>query len=597
MLPIRKALLEHFYRGVFLSGLVAFSTPIQAQSQPPVLVIAPVIEGQGYCEAGHEQGDLGKAIEYCVRKGFSGTKELKAALDALEPGGAKGQVQVGYTVGVNLLVDAQANAFKPSGFFSRALKDIDRPLVIYLFANHFAATSASPAIPQNALAQFANGKAPDEKYFGSSIEPLTLQAHPLLPINQQRRAMLNKVGAWYKALPPHHKKKILGFTLAGELHHFYDNFSQGMGRFDDIRVTDYSPSRVAAFQDWLKRKYQSVEAFNQAMGTWVEFFHMVQPPSKDLRKESVQHITEHFDSYAHGQLPIEGWLNNLQAQAGIKVYVNGKYLGDAEYGLNRQDVYEALPEAKRAGIGFRYVLDFSQLPRGKYAVQIILEDGAQRYELARRDIVVMGQSQEPIEDFRRNTDAAAAPKDLRYYLDQPAQLQSVFYNPLARDWLTFRQQEVINAYNQWMDWSIAAGLPGDRLFTHQIAVATVGGWNPVLFASDASIQGKKRYKKGINLYGGSASTALVRRHYLQEGERFAVPEFHTQAWKDPAAPEHVLRDLQQGGAVFVSPYFVSMSPRHFTPGSMEHEKFRVAPDNPHYGSDHFYKAIQKLAAE
>ena len=104
------------------------------------------------------------------------------------------------------------------------------------------------------------------------------------------------------------------------------------------------------------------------------------------------------------------------------------------------------------------------------------------------------------------------------------------------------------------------GLPAERLFTHQIAVATVGGWNPVLFASDASLKGKHRYKKGINLYGGSASTDLLRRHYLEPGEAFAVPEFHTQSWKDKAAPVKVLHDLQQGGASFVSPYFLSMAP-------------------------------------
>jgi hypothetical protein len=128
-------------------------------------------------------------------------------------------------------------------------------------------------------------------------------------------------------------------------------------------------------------------------------------------------------------------------------------------------------------------------------------------------------------------------------------------------------------------------------------VKLFGGWNPVLFASDASIQGKQRYKKGINLYGGTASIALLQRHFLEPGEPFAVPEFHTQAWKDPAVAKQVLVELQQGGAVFVTPYFISMAPdRYRNPGNA-HDKFRVAPDNPAYGSDHFYRAIVDLAKD
>jgi hypothetical protein len=91
--------------------------------------------------------------------------------------------------------------------------------------------------------------------------------------------------------------------------------------------------------------------------------------------------------------------------------------------------------------------------------------------------------------------------------------------------------------------------------------------------------------------------ALLRRHYLSEGETFGVPEFHTQAWKDPTAPLRVLRDLQQGGATFITPYFLSMAPDKYRQPPTAHDKFRIAPNNPSYGSNHLYQAIVDLAKE
>ncbi len=76
----------------------ALVAPCAAQAAP--FVIAPMIEGQGYCKAGLVQPKLGLAIAHCAQRKDSGVKELAAALNKLEPGGAKGAVQVGYTIGL-----------------------------------------------------------------------------------------------------------------------------------------------------------------------------------------------------------------------------------------------------------------------------------------------------------------------------------------------------------------------------------------------------------------------------------------------------------------------------------------------------------------
>ena len=556
-----------------------------------------MIEGQGYCQAGKAAPKLEQALALCAQRNDPGVKELANALNALEPGGAKGAVQVGYTVGINLLEQPAQGEFNPFGFLTTALSAIDRPVVIYLFANHFAGTTAQPPIAADALARFADQSAPVEKYFQRQIAPITLSNQPGLSINQQRQKALAKVGQWYRGLPQTSRNKIIAFTLAGELHHFYDDFSTGMGRFDNIRITDYSPAVVRDFQGWLRQRYGSVQALNRALGAEFKDFAQVQPPSKNLQSQRLAHFSEHFDSYAHGVVPVEGWLERLAPGQQIRVYLNGVALGYAEYGLNRQDVYEAVPDLKTAQVGFRYLLDFSQLPRGQHTLQVRVE-GPKGYELAHTSLSVMGNSQAAIQPIPGSLPAGAgAPKGLKFYLDRPAQQMAVFYNPLARDWLDFRSAQVTRAYEHWLDASVAVGLPADRLFSHQIAVATVGGWNPVLFASDASLQGPQRYKKGINVYGGSASMALLRRHYLQPGEVFGVPEFHTQAWKDPTVPAKVLRDFQQGGARFISPYFLSMVPDKYRDQPNAHDKFRLSPGNIDFGSHHLYRAMVKIAQQ
>jgi hypothetical protein len=529
------------------------------------------------------------------RKNF-GVAELRSALDAIEPGGARGQVLVGYTVVLNLLTLQQDGVQTTFDRLSATLAGIDRPVVLYLFGNHFATSTLKKPLAADSLARFADQSIPNEKYFGGGVAPVTLDMSSPLAVNRVRQEALTQLGNWYRALPDSSKKRIVGFTLAGELHHFYDDFSGGVTRYEQIRVTDYSPATTAAFQTWLRDRYPSIDALNNLLGTRHSSFNTVMPPSKDIRRQKAASISEHFDSYAHGVVSIDGWLEQLPPGHSIRVYLNGQAIGTSEYGLSRQDAYEVVDSIKRAQVGFRYQLDFSSLPRGSHHLQIVA-DGPQAYLLAERDLLVMTGAKRPgATSPPRSRTLQPPPKGLRFYVERPNNQLTLLYNPLARDWLAFREQQVTKAYNTWYEWAVQTGLPGDKLFSHQIGVKLFGGWNPVLFASDASIQGAQRYKKGINLYG-AASMALLRRHYLADGEPFAVPELHTQAWKDAGVPKQVLRELQQGGAVFVTPYFLSMAPdRHRNPANA-HDKFRVAPDNPAYGSDHFYRAIVEIAKD
>lgn len=586
----------HFF---VMLACMALQSPAHAQSigQRPLFFITPMIEAFGYCALGANEKNTGEAIKACVKKGNYGVDDLNVALNKLEPTGATGNVQVGYSLGINLLTFQQDDAQALLERYTRALRDIDRPMVLYLFANHFAASTLKRPLRDHSLAKFSDQSIPREKYFGGGISALTLNMSPQIDLNRLRFSSLNLIAKWYKSLPPASKQRIVAITMAGELHHFFDDFSNGLGRFDKIRVTDYSPQSSKAFSAWLIEKYNSVNELNKQLGSRYRSFSEVVPPSKDEKNEKKPAVGRHFDSYSHGILPIEGWLEYLPQGHSISVYLDGRKVGNAEYGLNRQDVYEALSSTTTSQLGFRYLLDFSQVSPGTHSVHITVE-GSKGFLLAKKTFVVKASSSaEPMSFAQKDPAFAPAPKEARFYLDRPTDGLTVFYNPLARDWFAFRSDQVTRAYETWFERCVALGFPAEKLHTHQIAAATVGGWNPVLLASDASLQGKHPYKKGINVYGGSASATLLKRHYLVEGESFGVPEFHSQAWKDPNAPLAMLKDLRNGGANFVSPYFLSVEHEKFRDVSNAHNKFRLALDNLDYGSNHLYRAISEFAKE
>lgn len=561
-------------------------------------IIAPMIEGLGYCAAGVKSASIPAAMAVCASSKNPSGPLIQAALNRLEPGGAAGKVQVGYTVGINLLgFEQQRGLSAHLARLQQLIETTRRPVVLYLMGNQFAATPAQISLPASSYAAFADQSVPKEHYFVSSIQAWTLEMDPALEVNRVRFGALQELGRWYVTLPEQVKNRIVGITLAGELHHFFPDFANGMGRFEDIKVTDYSPGSVRSFRAWLRSRYPNLKELNQKMGTAFASFDAISPPARNIRREKLDSFSQHFDAYAHGLLPIEGWLAALPPKHTIHIYLDGKDLGEAEYGLSRQDVYEALAEVKDARVGFRYWLDFSTLPRGIHTVQVAVISGAQRWQIAQRKIVLMGGSQEAPPAFVGLAALNTAPPKLRYWLDQPRNMQDYYFNPLAKAWSGFRSYQVTNAYRQWFDRAVAGGLPKDKLYSHQIGVATVGTWNPMLTASDESLSGAQPYKKGINLYGGALDVDLLRRHYLGPNEAFAVPEFHTQAWKNPKAPARVLQSFRAAGASFVSPYFISILPDSLRAKDNPHDKFRIAPDNSSYGSNHLYDAIGAVARE
>ena len=173
---------------------------------------------------------LDKVLADCQARKAHGAAALKRLLDTLEPGGPKGQVQVGYTATLELL---KLYRHTPKGWVIddakvSALLDliaqVPRPVVLYLSAGHFDSQGAIVAElekdPANWM-QLADGKPPALGYFGYRILPYTLRTDASIPVNRYRFEALRYVARRVKALPKAVQERIVAFTLAGELHHLF----------------------------------------------------------------------------------------------------------------------------------------------------------------------------------------------------------------------------------------------------------------------------------------------------------------------------------------------------------------------------------------
>ena len=129
-----------------------------AQPAARPFVIAPVVEGLLDCGA-PQPGTHGIAANsYCEQNQRGAARALGALLNDLEPGGARGSVQVGYVLTVQLLGLYRARGADwviDDAAVDRVLalvREVDRPVVVYLAANHF---DTSGPLPDELLRDYA----------------------------------------------------------------------------------------------------------------------------------------------------------------------------------------------------------------------------------------------------------------------------------------------------------------------------------------------------------------------------------------------------------------------------------------------------------
>ncbi len=598
---------------------LAQSTPVPELPPRAPFLIAPTVEGLLLCDealADPQILRMDAALALCRQKKKNGTPALTRLLDRLEPGGPQGQVQLGYTLTVQLLnlyrkankadKDWQIDAEQVTALL-QLITQVQRPVVLYLTADHF--DSLGPIVeelrhdPAN-LMQLRDGKPLELGYFGYRIMPWTMQTDLAIPVNHYRVLALQYIAQRILALPKPVQNRIAAITLAGELHHMYPDFENGMGRYQDVRVTDYSAASVAGFRQWLQQQYRGIADLNAQMGFAYASFDEVPAPSKDIRKEPLPHFAEHYDAFADGILPLSGWLWDPQGSiTQLDLYVDGQRVGPVPRGFNRLDVYRADAAVLSPNVGYRYDFDYSALLPGRHSAQIVAETSKGHHGLAEVEFVVVARDQSRASGSAPNTlswlkEAKSIP-GVRSWLDLPRAGQDLYFNPLARDWNRYRNYQVQQFLAAFHQVAVRTGLPADKLYSHQIVPRANSSWNHQLFAADGTIAGNTPWKQGLNMYGGSTNSDWMRRYLAQERiTDYGVPEFHPQQWKNPGVHLAALQSHYRGGARFVSPYYFSLVPERFK-GVAEHgvNRMELRPDNPKDGSNQLYQAIEAFARQ
>ncbi len=592
--------------------------PCTAQPSLPdrsTFYIAPVVEGLVECLGAARYSGYKKFFNSdsrCVQQDFHTAAALSKLLDSIEPGGAAGKVQLGYTATIPLLGlyrKTEADFVLDEGRlddYMALIQTMDRPVVVYLIADHFDSRGPLPealAGDKDNMLQLADGAVPTAEYFGNKVLPFTLLADETLPVNRYRFEAARRVSERIAALPAAVQRRIIAVTMAGELHQMFRDFENGMGAFQDVQVTDYHPRSVALFRSWLAQKYGGIDAFNKANGFDYRSFDVVPAPGKDIRRDKLGSFGEHYDGFAHGKLPVTGWLWDPERRIDrLELFVDGQSAGDVARGFNRLDVYRAVEEVDDPNVGFRIDLPFETMPLGNHVGQVVAHTRDQRFLLAPFDFVVVGRDQA--------APAAAVPHRLsavepisklagvRAWLDLPRSPQDIYFNPLARDWNRFRAEQVLAFLTKFHAIARKAGIAEDKLYSHQIVPQVNSSWNAQLFAVDQTLSADLPWRSGLNMYGGAADSEWIR-HFIAEHRMadYGVPEFNPQQWKRPDVHAQAMRSHFLGGARFISPYFLSiLSPR--TVVSVKNlDRMEIRPDNQEEGSAAFYRAIQALAQQ
>ena len=534
---------------------------------------------------------------------------LEATLAPLQPQGSAAKAYtLGYTLPVPLLQlfrqSADGWAIDPDtvGRLVRTVRDTERPLILYLFSTHFSTdASLEKELAQNPanLAHTRDGPLATSSYYGAPLYNWSL-ARTDTELTQRRVQATQAVLAEMCRLPAKDIAKIKGVTLLGELHHLFPDFEAGMGFDAPYRVTDYSPTSVAGFQQFLQQQFTDIEQLNRVLGADYAAFDAVQPPSRDIRTEPLQRFTEHIDAFAHGSLPITGWAYVTPTQSAhqplVHVYRNGTFVGKAPVNQGRQDVLAAKPEFGDANTGWRLDMDFRQLPPGQYRIDAFLEATPGRLTpLGTRHIALMGRDQSAPQPLPQKPLPISTPADaaLQAHIDLPAEQSSYYYNPLVPLWHRFRQQQVVaylEFFNGVVNQSCLANTPH---YTHQIIPFTNPSWDANKYAIQASLQPMKNTKLGVSLYGDATYGEVFSRWYDKSHHAgYGVTEFHPLKAMDAAAVQQMLGQHKQRGAEFVS-FFLEP---HWQGVLLErgYNAFSLDPQNAQFGSAALYQSVQQI---
>jgi hypothetical protein len=71
-----------------------------------------------------------------------------------------------------------------------------------------------------------------------------------------------------------------------------------------------------------------------------------------------------------GEIAVTGWYLDVTGISKIEVFVDGKKMGDAQYGISRTDVGKAFPEYQNANSGYKFTLNTKNLTNGQHTLRV-----------------------------------------------------------------------------------------------------------------------------------------------------------------------------------------------------------------------------------
>ena len=325
-------------------------------TRPESLLLAPMIGGLDGCLFADADGapavDPAFAVA-CRGPEGSAAAMVESTLAALQtPARPDADIRLGYTLFVPLL-----KLLRPRNdggwsldntavqHIARTIRDTDRPVVLYLFADHFSVGAPlEPLLAPGSEQPSFHPRRPD------AGRPVLRR--PLYPwsftrmdngITRAREDAMRAVIEEVCRLPGKALQRIEGVTLLGELHHMFPHFESGMGYAGSYRISDYGETSRSGFQLFLRERFGTVAEMNRMLGSDYASFGEVQPPSKDIRTEPLLRFEEHIDSYASGELQVGGWVHiapvaGAQAPAApwVRVSRDGELAGRLQARFGRQ---------------------------------------------------------------------------------------------------------------------------------------------------------------------------------------------------------------------------------------------------------------------
>lgn len=571
-------------------------------------MIAPMIHGIQFCESAMSRKfkNIIDAVSYCKSINESSASLIEKKLLMFGPQQSKDKkFEIGYVLTLPLLsfVDMESDGnFRINkeniNFQLKLLKDSKLPVVIYFFANHFGAgqnfeiEELISKKDNKSLMQLSDGSVPMDDYFASKIYPWTINSNNSL-ITKVRKAALTEVLTQICEMSDKDKSKIRAVTTLGEIHYTFPNFFNGMGYKDNIQLTDYSEDSITKFRKYLIDKYKTINILNEKFGSNFNSFDEITPPSKNIMKDHLNNFFEHLNYESSGTLTIYGWANiNRDKSSKIKIYVDGQEIGEAETGLNRMDVYEAIPALGRSDVGYRYYLDFRNMSHGIHSVDIVYEKKSHSTLLKHLDVSVMDRQQSTPKPMGKKV-LFPDESDIQFWNDYPESLIAVYYNPLSEEFYSFRKSEVANEIIDYTRMIASSCIGKEKVFSHQIAPMLNGDWSEEKLAVGDSLKVNDYYNIGFNTYG-SAFYSKYTFDWLKKSKitKYGLPEVHPMVENTEIIKKAILNH-HDNGAFFIVPYYVDILPNSFKE-DINHAKFKIEKDNKGYHSNAYFKAINDI---